>query len=376
VNEPIAKILVVDDIRTNIDLLDAVLTPRGYHVVSAADGNEALVVVARERPDLVLLDVHMPGMDGYAVCRALRADPETQFLPVVMVTATAESEKIKAIEAGAEDFIPKPFDKAELLARVKSLLRIKNYHDTIERQQAELLELNRTLEARVAEQVEELERLTRLRRFLSPQVADLVLSSGDESILAVHRSAIAVLFCDLRGFTSFASMVDPEAMMNVLREFHAAVGELVRKFEATVGFFAGDGLMVFFNDPVARPDAGVHAARMAVELRDRVTILAADWRSRGYDLGIGIGVDVGEANLGEVGFEGRFDYTAIGDVVNMAARLCDEAKDGQILVSERELESVGSALDATLVGELELKGYTEPVPVWNVEALGEPRTQV
>jgi class 3 adenylate cyclase/CheY-like chemotaxis protein len=369
VTEGSAKILVVDDVPTNIALLEAVLVPRGYDVVSASNGNEALEVVARERPDIVLLDVHMPGMDGYAVCRHLRADPETQFLPVVMVTATAEAEKIKAIEAGAEDFIPKPFDKAELLARVTSLLRIKRYHDTIERQAAELQELNRTLEARVAEQVEELERLTRLRRFLSPQVADLVLSSGDESIIGTHRTDIAVLFCDLRGFTSFASRVEPDVVMDVLNEFHAVVGRLVRKFEATVGFFAGDGLMVFFNDPVPRPDAGVHAARMALELRDGVAALAAGWRHQGHDLGLGIGVDVGQATLGEMGFEGRFDYGAIGNVVNLAARLCAEAKDGQILISERELQSVAERADAEAIGSVELKGYAEPVPVWNVTSL-------
>jgi adenylate cyclase len=369
VSEPLAKILVVDDIPTNIALLEATLVPRGYEVVSAKDGQEALDVVAREQPDLVLLDVHMPGMDGYQVCRHLRADPETQFLPVVMVTATAEAEKIKAIEAGAEDFIPKPFDKAELLARVASLLRIKRYHDTIEQQAAELRELNRTLEARVAEQVEELERLTRLRRFLSPQVADLVMSSGEGSILAMHRSPIAVLFCDLRGFTSFASSVEPEVVTDVLREFHAAVGNLVRRFEATVGFFAGDGLMVFFNDPLPRPDPGAYAVRMAVELRDAVAELASDWRRRGYDLGLGIGVDVGEATLGEMGFEGRFDYSAIGTVVNMAARLCAEAKDGQILVSQPELGSANAVADVETIGDVPLKGYPDPVSVWNVKCL-------
>ncbi|MBA3652562.1 MAG: response regulator [Actinobacteria bacterium] len=369
-----AKILVVDDVPTNIALLDAVLSPRGYVVVSAKDGNEALEVVAREKPDLVLLDVHMPGMDGYQVCRHLRSDPETQFLPVVMVTATAEQEKVKAIEAGAEDFIPKPFDKAELLARVKSLLRIKSYHDTIERQATELLELNRTLEARVAEQVQELARLTRLRRFLSPQVADLILSSGDESILESHRSEIAVLFCDLRGFTAFATRVEPDEVMSVLNEFHAAVGELVRRFDATVGWFAGDGLMVFFNDPVPRPEPAVPAVQMAAELRDSVAALGLEWHLRGYDLGLGIGIDVGDATLGQMGFEGRFDYSAIGNVVNLAARLCAEAKDGQILISERTHSSVQAFTDVEPVGELQLKGFANLIPVWDVTDLRESLT--
>src|SRR5215210_1586217 len=222
---------------------------------SASSGREALERLAAEPVDLVLLDILMPEMDGYEVCRALRADTATSFLPVVMITASGEQEKVAAIEAGADDFIAKPFDQAELLARVRSLLRIKQYHDTIEAQAAELAAWNRELEQRVQEQVDALERLGRLRRFLSPQLAELVVSSGDDSFLQSHRREITVVFCDLRGFTSFAETVEPEDVMAVLREYHAALGDLVSRFEGTLERFVGDGLMVIFNDPLPCPDA-------------------------------------------------------------------------------------------------------------------------
>jgi len=206
-DEPL--VLAVDDLPTNIRLLDAVLTPRGYRIISAGSGPEALQRVKDQRPDLILLDIVMPGMDGYEVCRRLREDPATAFLPVVMITASGDQEKLRAIEAGADDFVTKPFDQAELLARVRSLVRINRYHDTIERQAAELAEWSRTLEQRVQQQVEELERMGRLRRFLSPQLADLVVSSGDESFLDSHRREITVVYCDLRGFTAFAETSEP-----------------------------------------------------------------------------------------------------------------------------------------------------------------------
>ena len=194
-----ARILIVDDTPQNIRLLEAVLIPRGYDVVSATSGPEALARVASEQPDIVLLDIMMPGMSGHEVCRTLRDDPATRALPVVMITASGPQEKLTAIEAGADDFVQKPFDKAELLARIRSLLRIKEYHDTIQTQAAELAEWNRTLEERVRQQVDELERIGRLRRYLSPKLADAIVSSGDESILESHRRQITVVFCDLRG---------------------------------------------------------------------------------------------------------------------------------------------------------------------------------
>jgi adenylate cyclase len=368
-------ILVVDDLPQNVRLLEAVLVPRGHTIVAAGSGREALERVAAEPVDLVLLDIVMPEMDGYAVCRALRADPATQFLPVVMITASGEQEKLAAIEAGADDFIAKPFDQSELLARVRSLLRIKRYHDTIERQTAELATWNRELEQRVSDQVEELERMGRLRRFLSPQLADLVLSSGEDSFLKSHRREISVVFCDLVGFTSFAETVEPEDVMDVLNQYHAAVGDLVHRFEGTLERFTGDGLMVFFNDPLPCPDAPQRAVRMAVAMRGRVQQLAEDWRRRGHDLAFSVGIAQGHATLGRIGFEGRSDYAAIGSVTNLAARLCDEAGAWQILISQRVHAAAEDLITAQSVGELALRGFSRPARAYNVVGLDEARAR-
>jgi adenylate cyclase len=368
-------ILVVDDLAQNIRLLEAVLAPRGHTVVAAQSGSEALERVAAEPVDLVLLDILMPGMDGYAVCRALRENPATSFLPVVMITASGDQEKIAAIEAGADDFVTKPFDQAELVARVGSLLRIKRYHDTITAQAAELAEWNRELERRVTEQVEQLERLNRLRRFLSPQVAELVVSSGDESFLQSHRREITVVFCDLRGFTAFAETAEPEDVMLVLGQFHEAVGDLVHRHEGTLERFTGDGIVVFFNDPVPMDDAPQRAVRMAVAIRARVGQLAEGWRRQSYDLDLGIGVAQGHATLGRIGFEGRADYAAIGGVTNLAARLCAEAAAGQILISQRVHAATEDMVTADWVGELALRGFARPTTTYNVVGLDEARAR-
>ncbi len=282
--EPVPRILVVDDTPENVDLLDAMLSPRGYEVEGVRSGAQALDRLAAEpRPDLVLLDIVMPEMDGYEVCRRIRATPATELLPVVMITASSAEEKLKALEAGADDFIMKPFDKAELLARVRSLVRIKRYHDTIRDQATELAEWNRQLEARVEEQVAQLDRMGRLRRFLAPQVADLIVSSGDESILDSHRCEITVVMCDLRGFVPFAETTEPEVTMDVLGEYHEALGDLVFRFEGTLERFTGDGLMVFFNDPIPCSDAQLRAVRMAcrdAEPRRRARGRLASQRAR------------------------------------------------------------------------------------------------
>jgi class 3 adenylate cyclase/CheY-like chemotaxis protein len=368
-------LLLVDDLPQNIRLLEAVLAPRGYAIVKAESGREAIEKATAEPVDLVLLDILMPEMDGYAVCRALREDSATQYLPVVMVTASGDQEKVAAIEAGADDFITKPFDQAELVARVSSLLRIKRYHDTIEAQAAELAEWNRELERRVTEQVEQLQRLGRLRRFLSPQVAELVVSSGDESFLESHRREITVVFCDLRGFTAFAETVEPEDVMVVLAEFHGAVGDLVHRFEGTLERFTGDGVVVFFNDPIPCEDAPQRAMRMAVAIRSRVGQLAEGWRRKGYDIELGIGIAQGHATLGRIGFEGRSDYAAIGSVTNLAARLCAEAMAGQILISQRVHSATEDMVTADAVGDLTLRGFSRPMPAFNVIGLDEARAR-
>jgi len=369
-------LLVVDDLPQNVRLLEAILAPRGYRVVAAHSGAEALDRLAAEPIDLVLLDILMPGMDGYEVCRALRAEAATSFLPVVMITASGEQEKVAAIEAGADDFIAKPFDQAELLARVQSLLRIKDYHDTIEAQAAELAAWNRELEQRGQEQVDALERLGRLRRFLSPQLAELVVSSGDDSFLQSHRREITVVFCDLRGFTSFAETVEPEDVMAVLGEYHAALGDLVHRFEGTLERFTGDGLMVIFNDPIDCPDAPERAVRMALAMRGRVAELAEGWGRKGYELDFGVGIAQGHATLGRIGFAGRADYTAVGSVTNLAARLCAEAQGRQILISQRVHAAIQDVVVADSVGELALRGFSRPARAYNVVGLDEARARL
>jgi adenylate cyclase len=297
------------------------------------------------------------------------------MLPVVMVTAST-TEKTKAIEAGADDLIGKPFDQDELLARVRSLLRIKRYHDTITTQAAELTELNRTLEERVDSQVQELERVRKLRRFLSPQLVDAIVSSGDDAILRSHRRRVAMLFADLRGWTSFVDAVEPEELTQVLGEFHRTIGGLVQRFDATVGFLEGDGVQLFFNDPHEIPDAPLQAVRLGCALREEMADLIPLWRKRGYDLDFGVGIALGHATCGEVGFEGRSDYAAIGAVTNLASRLADEAAGGQILITQRLHAEVEDDVEVEPVGELTLKGFRTPVPAFNVIAVREPAANV
>jgi class 3 adenylate cyclase len=296
-------------------------------------------------------------------------------MPTIMVTARADSaDVISGLEAGAEEYLTKPVDQAALIARVQSMLRVKALHDTVqeqatqlESQAAELAQWNRALTERVAEQVEDIERLSQLQRFLSPQVAEAIRSHP--AALEPHRREITVCFCDLRGFTAFAETAEPEDLISVLRAYHAAMGELIFKYEGTLERFAGDGMMVFFNDPVTCDDPAGRAVRMAVAMRERAAELAAGWRKLGHELGFGVGIAMGYATLGRIGFEGRFDYGAIGTVTNQAARLCGEAGPGQILVTQRVCAAVEDCAATEPVGELDLKGLQRAVPAYNVVAL-------
>ncbi len=367
---PPAKILVVDDTPRNVKLLADLLSAKGYTVATADSGPAALKQIEAEPPDLVLLDVVMPGMTGYEACRKIRENPATGILPVVMLTALDPAEeRINGLEAGADDFLTKPINQPELLARVRSLLRIKHLYDTVQAQAGQLADWNQTLEQRVQEQVAQLERLGRLKRFFSPQLAELIVAGGAEDPLRSHRREVTVVFVDLRGFTAFAETAEPEEVMGVLREYHAEMGRLILAHEGTLERFTGDGMMVFFNDPVPVPNPGERAIRMALEMREHVRELAGAWRKRGYDLSVGLGLAQGYATIGAIGFEGRWDYGAIGTVTNLAARLCGEARAGQILIPPRLLAALEELLEIEPLGDLTLKGFLKPVPAFNVLGL-------
>jgi adenylate cyclase len=374
-------ILVVDDVPDNVEILQMRLESQGYEVVTAGDGVEALEKTRELRPDLILLDIMMPKMDGIETVKRLKADASLPFIPVILVTAKADGADVVAgLESGGDDYLTKPVDHAALSARVRAMLRIKALHDTVqaqarrlEEQSAELAAWSKTLEERVVAQVSEIERIGRLKWFLAPQIAQRIVSSGGEAILESHRRDIVVLFCDMRGFTAFSETAEPEDVMAVLREYHDALGPLVHRYEGTLDRFTGDGMLVVFNDPVPCPDPALRAVRLAVEMRDAAVSLARSWMARGHEIGFGVGIAQGYATLGRIGFEGRFDYTAIGTVTNVAARLCAEAKDGQILVTQRVAAAIDKIAELQQLGDIAFKGLSRPIAVLNVSGLVSSR---
>ena len=350
------RILVVDDTRLNRIILARALETQGHEVVEAENGRLAMDLLDAEGAsgiDVVLLDLEMPEMDGYETLRRIKASDATDHLPVIVISAVDELDSVvRCIEMGAADYLPKPFNAAVLRARLSTSLAAKRLRDlerdylrTIDRQRSELA------------------------RFLSPQVAELVSSTDGETLLAGHRRIITAVFSDLRGFTAFAETAEPEELLDMLRGYHAEMGALVMEFGGTLEHFAGDGILVFFNDPVAQPDHEARAVRMAVAMRDRFDALNVAWRKRGYDLGFGVGVAVGHATLGRIGFDGRYDYAAIGTVVIMASRLCSEARPGQILLNQRGYSAIEELVQGEPIGELTLKGFSRPVTAYNVVGL-------
>ncbi len=353
------KVLIVDDEPFNLDLLEQELADHDYVIERASDGVEALEKTKSFNPDVILLDYMMPRMNGLEAVRHLRADPQHKSIPVILVTAkAAQEDKAAGLDAGADDYVTKPFDSVELLARVRAMMRIKQLHDELEG-------WNRTLADKVQQQLGELQRMSRLKRYLSPQVAESLLG-GQEDLFKSHRREITVVFLDLRGFTAFSESAEPEEVMEVLRGYHVEMGKLIFAYEGTLERFAGDGIMVFFNDPIPCPDHTEKALRMALAMRSQVRDLRTLWLKRGYDLDLGIGVAAGYATMGNIGFEGRIDYGAVGNVTNLAARLCAEAKGGQILIDQKSLSKIEGLVQVAPLAELSLKGLARPVTAFNI----------
>ena len=369
------RILAVDDMPTNLEILRVRLEAQGYEVITAEDGEEALAKARELEPDLVLLDIMMPKLDGIAVLKQLKQDAMLRFVPIILVTAKSDiRDVVSGLDSGGDEYLTKPFEHAALTARVRSLLRVKELHDTVQHQAAQLKEQteqlsswNRLLEERVAEQLMEIERIGRLKRFLAPQVAQMIASSDlPDSVLASHRQEITVLFCDLRGFTNFTETSEPEEVMAVLRDYHENLGELIFRYEGTLERFLGDGIMIVFNDPIPCVDHTERAIRLALDMRERVNELGTQWRRKGHELGFGIGIATGFATVGQIGFQERREYTAIGSVINLASRLCDEAATGQIVIPARVLASVDQSVKVKALGELTLKGFDKPLAAYDV----------
>jgi adenylate cyclase len=358
-----ARVLVVDDDAASRRLLEVRLRALECKVAMASDGKEALEKVASFRPDVILLDYMMPKMTGLEVLKCLKEDERYKGVPVILLTGRGSQEdKVTGLDAGADDYVVKPFEPFELLARVRSMLRIKQMHDAQE-------EWNRTLGEKVKQQVAEIERMNRLKRYLSPQIAETILK-GEDDLVRSHRREITAVFLDLRGFTAFSDSAEPEEVTELLQSYHAEMGMLIFKYAGTLECFWGDGIMVFFNDPIPCNDHTERAMRMVLEMRDKAEELrAAAWSKKGYHLHLGIGLAAGYATLGNIGFEGRIDYGAVGKVTNLASRLSDEAKGGQILTDQKTLSKLEDSVEAEALGEFHLKGFLRPVVAYNIVQL-------
>ena len=357
------RVLVVDDTAFNRRLLVRLLTSIGHQAIEAEHGRAALDILRDpdvEPVDVVLLDIVMPEMDGYETLAILKADERLRDLPVIVISGVDElASVVRCIQMGAADYLPKTVAPEILRARIEASMAGKRLHDLERETLAQQTRMLATIDRQRSE----------LARFLSPQVAALVSSADGEAMLVGHRREITAMFCDLRNFTTFSEAAEPEEVLGFLRAYHGVMGPLIVEHEGTMEHFAGDGFMTFFNNPVLQPDHAARAVGLAVAMRERFAELSADWRKRGYVLEIGIGMATGYATLGRIGFEGRYDYGAIGPVIIQAARLSGEAGPREILISHRTYVAAEAVVDAEPAGDRFLKGFSRPIPVYAVAGM-------
>jgi adenylate cyclase len=362
-----ARILIVDDVETNVLVLMNLLRQEGYSNVHMTTDSGRVVDMHRASPfDLILCDLQMPYPNGLDIMEQLKPVSGADFLPVIVVSALSdEGNRLRALRQGARDFIVKPFNRAEVVQRIRNYLEVRLLYRERQRQ-------SEVLEQRVSEQVKQLERLASLKRFIPSQIAERILAGTADDPLRTHRREITAVFIDLRGFTAFTGASEPEEVMEILHQYHAEMGRLILQHEGTIEFFAGDGIMVIFNDPIVVDNPVERALRMSLGMQAAFAPLAENWRKRKFDLGIGIGIAQGYATIGAIGFEGHWDYGVIGTVTNLATRLCGEAKTGQIVVHRKALANIESLVDAVPLGEIPLKGFAQDVEAVDVRAIRTP----
>jgi len=354
------KILVVDDNPQNVQIMKARLSTQDYDIIEAFDGEQALKKVEEQDPDLILLDVMMPKMDGFQVCQKLKSDDKTKLIPIIIVSARAGTEDIlKGLELGADEYLPKPYEHVELLARVKNMLKLRIA-------QKDLQELNNTLEEKVRKQVALLESEKRLERYLNPQVVDMIMKGGELSKMMNSRKLLTLFVSDINNFSGISERTEPEDVVALLNNYFSSMSDIVFKYGGTLDKFLGDGLLVFFGDPMPYEDHAQRAINMALEMKEKVEELRKDWKAAGHDLDITVGINTGFATVGNMGSEKRLEYTVIGNQVNLAFRLCAEAKPGQIVISQRTYSLVEKDFAIEKIGDVTVKGIITPVTIYNV----------
>jgi len=347
-----ARVLIVDDVASNLLILEAILSQE-YDLLVSMTGEEALRIAAEKLPDLIVLDIKLPDIDGFEVCRRLKADAATRHIPVIFCTALDEvKDERHGFEVGAVDYVTKPLSEPVVQARVRAHLALSQH--------------SRWLASTVHAQSDQLARLGRLRSFFSPKLAETILASGSEDALNTHRGEISAVRCDLHGFAHFNEAAEPEEVMEFLREYHAILGRVIDAHDGVLMRFSGESAMVIFNDPVPHENHATMALEMATALRSAFGGLATRWRERGQTVAISIGVALGFATLGPIGFPGRWDYGVIGRVADLAGRLAAMADAGCILVDQRAMARIGAPPGARRVGPFSLEGFAAPVGAWAV----------